>query len=121
MTDIQRLQSSARMSQAVIAPMGRTVYLAGQVAADRTQPTGQQTQQVLDKIDALLAQCGTSRHHLLSAQVWLLDIADFDDMNTVWDAWVPAGQAPARACAQSPMAKPDIRVEIQVVAWCPPV
>jgi len=120
MTDIYRFQTSKRMSQAVVAPAGRTVYLAGQVATDRTANTGQQAEEVLAKIDALLAQCGTSKAHLLSAQVWLADIKDFDEMNAKWDAWVPDGHAPARACVQSHMAKPDIRVEIQVVAWCPP-
>ena len=120
MTHIRRFQTSKRMSQAVIAPAGQTTYLAGQVATDRTRNTAGQTAEVLEKIDALLAQCGTSRTHLLSAQIWLADINDFDDMNAVWDAWLPDGHAPARACIQSPMAKPDIRVEIQVVAWCPP-
>lgn len=120
MSKIQRFHTSSRMSQAVVAPSGTTAYLAGQVATDRTKGTGPQTAEVLAKIDALLAQCGTSKEHLLSAQVWLADINDFDVMNAVWDAWVPVGHAPARACVQSPMAKPDIRVEIQVHAWCPP-
>lgn len=120
MTKIQRLHTSARMSQAVVSPSGRSAYLAGQVATDRSRGTREQTQEVLAKIDTLLAQCGTSKEYLLSAQVWLADINDFDVMNAVWDAWVPAGHAPARACVQSPMAKPDIRVEIQVHAWCPP-
>ena len=121
MNTIQRFHTSARMSQAVVARSGNTAYLAGQVATDRSLGTREQTQEVLTKIDALLTQCGTTKEHLLSAQVWLADIQDIDAMNAVWDAWVPAGQAPARACVQSPMAKPDIRVEIQVVAWCPPV
>lgn len=120
MTDIHRLHTSKRMSQAVMAPTGHTVYLAGQVATDRTTKTGRQTVEVLAKIHALLAQCGTSKAHLLSAQVWLADMADFDDMNAEWDEWIPDGHAPARACVQSLLAKPDIRVEIQVVAWCPP-
>ena len=117
---IRRVQTAARMSQAVMAPSGRTCYLAGQVATNRLLGTREQTVEVLAKIDALLAQCRSSKEHLLSAQVWLADMADFDVMNQVWDAWVPAGQTPARACVQAAMAKPDIRVEIQVVAWCPP-
>lgn len=120
MTDIRRFQTSKRRSQAVIAPTGRTAYLAGQVATDRANNAGRQTAEVLEKIDVLLAQCGTSKAHLLSAQAWLADIKDFDDMNAEWDAWVPDGRAPVRACVQSSLAKPDIRVEIQIVAWCPP-
>lgn len=106
------------MSQAVIAPTSGIVYLAGQVATNRASGTGAQTAEVLSKIDALLAQCGSAKENLLSAQIWLSDIQDFSEMNAVWDAWVPSGQAPVRACVQSALAKPDIRVEIQVVAWC---
>ena len=82
---IRRVQTAARMSQAVMAPSGRTCYLAGQVATDRAQGTREQTVEVLAKIDALLAQCRSSKEHLLSAQVWLADMADFDVMNQVWD------------------------------------
>jgi len=113
---IKRLQTNARLSQAVIHGQGSTVHVAGQVASDRQQDVTGQTRQVLQRVDALLSECGTNRKSILSAMVWLADIQDFDAMNEVWDAWIPPGCAPARACVESRLAKPDIKVEIQVIA-----
>lgn len=114
MSTIKRLGTGTRMSQAVVH--GDTVYLAGQVASNRELDAQGQTAEVLVKIDALLKEAGTDRLRILTATVWLADINDFDVMNTEWDAWVPPGAAPARACVESHLAKPDIKVEVQVVA-----
>jgi enamine deaminase RidA (YjgF/YER057c/UK114 family) len=43
-------------------------------------------------------------------------MSDFKEMNQVWDNWVPAGHAPARACVQASMARPELLVEISVIA-----
>jgi len=112
---IERIEVGPRMSQAVIH--GDTVYLAG-IVADRRAGTSvaDQTTQVLQRIDDLLAKAGTDKSKLLKANIWLRDIATFDEMNSVWDKWVSAGNTPARACVESRMAAPDILVEIQVVA-----
>ncbi len=112
--DVRRIGAGARMSQAVVH--GGVVYLAGQVAKRREEDVAGQTRQVLAAIDELLAAAGSSRTRMLSATVWLARIADFDAMNAVWDAWVPAGHAPARACVESRLARPDILVEIRVIA-----
>lgn len=113
---IERLHAGPRMSQAVIH--GQTVYLAGQVAAGA--PGGSvaaQTQEILAKIDALLAEARTDKSRLLSATIWLTDIATFAEMNRVWDAWVVAGAAPARATVVSArLASPEFKVEIAVIA-----
>jgi len=115
MAQIQRLESNQRMSGAVIH--GDVVYLAGQVPRDLNLPITEQTQQVLEKIDGLLAQAGSDKHHLLSAQIWLKHIdRDFAAMNAVWDAWVPEGGSPARATVQADLAHADVLVEIMVVA-----
>ena len=114
---IKRLQSGPRMSQAVIH--GRTVYLAGQVAHDPKADVHAQTTQVLAAIDRLLAEAGTDKTHILSAQVFLSDIDTFADMNRAWDAWVPAGHTPARATIEAALATPDYRVEIMVIAALP--
>lgn len=115
MAQIQRLQSNARMSGAVIH--GDVVYLAGQVPNDLSLPVKEQTQQVLDKIDAILAEAGSNKGQLLSAQIWLKNIdRDFASMNEIWDAWLPEGGAPARATVQADLAKPEVLVEIMVVA-----
>ena len=110
---ITRIQPGARMSEAVIH--GGTVYLAGQVGEPGDDVTAQ-TKTTLAEIDALLAQAGTDKSKILMATVWLADIADFEAMNAVWDAWVPAGHAPARATGESALATPDYKVEIIVVA-----
>ncbi|MGI9246639.1 MAG: RidA family protein [Steroidobacteraceae bacterium] len=111
---IQRLQVGPRMSQAVVH--GDTVYLAGQVAADPSADVPGQTRQVLDAIDRLLAEAGTDKTRILSATVYLSDIATFAQMNAAWDAWVPAGNSPARATVEAKLATPAYKVEIVVVA-----
>jgi enamine deaminase RidA (YjgF/YER057c/UK114 family) len=111
---IKRLEVGKRLSQAVIH--GDIVYLAGIVADDYGADAKTQTTQILDKIDRLLADAGTKKHKILSATVWLADMGDYDAMNSVWDAWVPTGEAPARACVEAKLANPNIRVEIRVTA-----
>ena len=114
--DITRIQSGPRMSQAVVH--GGTVYLAGQVAADSGADIKAQTQSVLDKIDAMLGESGTSKANLLQAVIYLSDMRHFKAMNEVWDAWVAEGHAPARACIEARLASPDLLVEIGIIAAC---
>ncbi|MGX1692222.1 RidA family protein [Brevundimonas naejangsanensis] len=110
---ITRIQPERRMSQAVIH--GDTVYLAGQVGEPGDDVVAQ-TRTALAEVDALLAQCGSDKSKILSAQVWLADIADFAAMNSVWDAWVDAANPPARATCEAKLATPDYLVEVLVVA-----
>lgn len=114
---IVRLDQNARRSRAVIA--GGMVYLAGQVADDKTLDIGGQTRQVLQKIDDLLAQAGTTRDRLVTAQIWLASMSDFAGLNAVWDAWVVPGETPTRCCGKVELADPDFRVEIVVTALLP--
>ncbi|MDX6748925.1 RidA family protein [Geminicoccaceae bacterium 1502E] len=112
---IQRIQCGKRMSQAVIA--NGMVFLAGQVAADKAGASvTEQTQNILDRIDALLKEAGTDKTKLVSATIWLTDIRTFDEMNAVWDAWLPEGGAPARATVESRLAATHYNVEIGIVA-----
>ena len=114
---IKRLHVGPRMSEAVVH--NGTVYLAGQVAADPSQDTAGQTLPLLlwaAWCAGLLAECGSDKTKILSAQIFLADIADFAAMNSMWDAWVPAGHTPARATVESKLAAPKYRVEIKVVA-----
>ena len=111
---ITRHHTNQRMSQIVIH--GDTVYLAGQVAKDPNADITLQTQQVLQKIDALLAEAGSDNSRILSAQIWLTSMGHFAQMNEVWDAWVPEGHAPGRACIEARLASPDLLVEIGIIA-----
>lgn len=110
---IIRLQPDNRMSQAVIH--GSTVYLAGQVGEPGDDVTAQ-TRTALAEIDALLAEAGSDKSKILSATIWLADIADFGAMNAVWDAWVDPANPPARATSEAKLATPDYLVEVIVVA-----
>ncbi len=110
---ITRHHSNQRMSQIVIH--GDTVYLAGQVATDSSADIKAQTGQVLQKIDDLLAEVGSDKSKILSAQIWIANIGHFSQMNEVWDAWVE-GDPPARACIEARLASPDLLVEIGIVA-----
>jgi enamine deaminase RidA (YjgF/YER057c/UK114 family) len=111
---IERLETKARMSR--IVKHNGTIYLCGQVAADATKDITEQTQTMLDKVETLLEQAGSSKEHMLSATIYLNKMADFAAMNEVWDAWVPAGHAPARACVEAAMARDVLLVEISVIA-----
>jgi enamine deaminase RidA (YjgF/YER057c/UK114 family) len=111
---ITRHHSNQRMSQIVIH--GDTIYLAGQVASDAGADITVQTQQVLQKVDALLTEAGSDKTKILSAQIWISNIGHFAQMNEVWDAWVPEGHAPARACIEARLASPDLLVEVGIIA-----
>jgi enamine deaminase RidA (YjgF/YER057c/UK114 family) len=119
MTDIQRLHSGARISKAVIH--GGLIYLCGQTAKGSDSAMGNitaQTTEVLSRIDGLLAEAGSGRTRLLTATIYLRDMADFAGMNAVWDAWLADRQAgaPARATVQAALATDSLRIEIVVVA-----
>lgn len=115
---IERIETKQRMSRIVIH--NDTVYLCGQVCKDATAGIAEQTETMLEKVDALLLQAGSGREHMLSATVYVRDMKDFAAMNEVWDAWVPEGHAPARACVEARMARPELLVEISVVAALKP-
>lgn len=111
---IQRFDVGPRMSE--LAVHNGVAYLAGQVPEDTSLDIVGQTGQVLEAIDALLAQAGTDKTRILRAQIYLADIADFAGMNQAWDAWVAAGHTPPRATVQAPLADPGWKVEIVVTA-----
>jgi enamine deaminase RidA (YjgF/YER057c/UK114 family) len=111
---LQRLHVGPRLSQVVIH--GDTVYTAGIVADDPNADVGGQTGQILDKIDRYLKEAGTDKTKIMMATIWLSDIRYFEEMNAVWDIWVPKGNTPARACVESRLATPKYKVEIRVIA-----
>ena len=103
-----------RMSKIVIH--NDTVYLCGQVAKDSNADIKEQTLTMLEKVDDLLAQAGSDSEHIISATIYIKDMKDFAEMNEVWDAWVVEGYSPARACVQASLARPELLVEVSVVA-----
>jgi enamine deaminase RidA (YjgF/YER057c/UK114 family) len=113
MADIKRIECGSRMSMAVVH--NGIAYLAGQVGKPGESVT-EQTREVLAQVDRLLAEAGTDKTRILTAQIWLADMNDFAEMNAVWDAWVPQGNCPARATGEAKLATPDYKVEVIVTA-----
>ncbi len=113
MSDITRIHSGARMSQGV--KFNGMIYLAGQVGTPGDS-VADQTKACLDQVDSLLAELGSDKTRILQTTIWMADMADFSEMNGVWDAWVPQGHTPARACGESKLATPEYLVEVMVIA-----
>ena len=117
MSTIGRKQSNTRMSQVVIHQ--GVVYLSGQVFPEflaGSPSIEEQTQGVLARIDELLLEAGTSKSKLLTAQIWLGDVAEFDRMNAIWESWIDPANPPARATCGVTLGHPNVRVEITVTA-----
>jgi enamine deaminase RidA (YjgF/YER057c/UK114 family) len=120
MTDIERRHTSARMSK--IVRHDGIVYLCGQTAAGSPNAEAEiagQVAETLARVDALLEEAGTDRSRLLSATIHLRDIEHFAAMNAVWEAWIPAGCAPARTTVEARLAAPELLFEVTVVAATP--
>ncbi|MFK5998174.1 MAG: RidA family protein [Rhodobacterales bacterium] len=113
MSDIQRINPGPRMSQAVIH--NGIIWLAGQVGTPGA-PVADQTRDMLASVDALLSENGTSKSRILQATIWLADMADFAEMNAIYDAWIDPANPPTRACSEAALATPDYKVEIIIVA-----
>ena len=118
MPDIRRIDITQppgpRMSRAVVH--GDRVFLAGLTAADTSQDVQGQTRQILERIDHYLREAGTSKSKLLTANLWIKDMALFAEMNSVWNAWFDPANPPARACVKADLARPELLVEIMVTA-----
>ena len=110
---IQRHGSTRRYSDSVVH--NGTVYLV-EVPSNLDADITGQTENLLASIERLLAQAGSDKSRLLMATIYLADMADYSAMNAVWDAWLPEGSAPARACVQARLANPEFRVEIVLTA-----
>jgi enamine deaminase RidA (YjgF/YER057c/UK114 family) len=115
MSDIRRIGAGPRMSKAVVR--GNAVYTAGQVA-EKTKggSVADQTREILGLIDTLLVEAGSEKSKILSATIYLSDIATFAEMNSVWDVWVDKDNPPARATVEAKLVTPDYKVEIAVIA-----
>jgi enamine deaminase RidA (YjgF/YER057c/UK114 family) len=109
---VRRIEAGPRMTQAVVH--GNTVYLAGQVGAGKT--VAEQTRDILANVERLLKAAGSDKSKLLQAIIWLADMKDFAEMNSVWDKWVDGQNTPARATGEAKLAGPEYKVEIIITA-----
>lgn len=110
---IQRHGTTQRYSDSVVH--NGTVYLV-EVPANLDADITEQTQNLLASIDTLLAQAGSDKSKLLMVTIYLSDMGDYDGMNAVWDSWIPAGCAPARACLEARLANPKYKLEMVLTA-----
>lgn len=111
---IERIETGQRMSK--IVKHNGVAYLCGQVGDGTT--IAEQTRECLSRVEALLETAGSSPEQILQAIIWVADMTDFAEMNAVWDAWLPEGHAPARACGEAKLARPELKVEIIITAAC---
>lgn len=109
---IERIHTATKLSK--IVKHNGVAYLCGQVGEGST--VSEQTKECLARVDRLLDEAGSSRKSILQAIIWLADMSDVAEMNAVWNAWVPSGFAPARACGESKLARSGLKVEIIVTA-----
>ncbi len=115
---IRRIATDKRRSRAVV--YNGMVFLGGMTADDRSQDIAGQTRDTLAKIEGFLAEAGTDKSQLLTAQIWIKNLErDFEAMNAVWNDWTAPNAAPTRATAQCEMGAPDVLVEIIVSAAVP--
>lgn len=115
-TSIERHGLGARMSHINIYG-GETIYLAGQVAQQKAGASiREQTEEILANVERHLQSVGSSKNRILQATILLCDMKDFDEMNSVWDAWVPEGNAPGRACYEAKLNRPALGIELIVIA-----
>lgn len=112
--DIQRINPRKLWSDVVIHD--GVAYLCGQVTKSLDLDIKGQTETMLEKVDALLEQAGSDRAHILSATIYLKDVADKQAVNEVWEAWVPQDRPPARLLVQAELGHPQFLVEISVIA-----
>lgn len=111
---IIRIDTTPRMSR--IVEHNGTIYLCGQTAKDATKNITEQTITTLEKVEELLKKAGSDKKHIISVTIYVRDMKDFSAMNEVWDAWVEEGFQPARACVEARIARPELLVEMSVVA-----
>jgi enamine deaminase RidA (YjgF/YER057c/UK114 family) len=109
---IERIETGVRSSK-IVKHRG-VAYITGQVGEGAT--IQEQTTECLRRVEELLVKAGSSKEQMLRATVWLADMSEFNGLNEVWNAWVPEGHAPARACGEAKLARAELKVEIIVDA-----
>ena len=112
--NIQKINSTEVMSAITI--FNQVVYLSGQVPKTTEPDISLQTKDVLATIDALLAQAGTDKSRLLSAQLFVKNLEDFPQINAIWVEWMRGCVPPSRATIQADLVNPDWLIEIAVTA-----
>ena len=119
---IERHEAGPRFSEMTVANFGngKLIFISGQVAENTSLDIAGQTREVLGFIDRLLEHAGARREHIASARIYLASVGDYAEMNSVWDAWVAPGHAPARSTIGAKLINSGYKVEIEVTAAIAP-
>jgi enamine deaminase RidA (YjgF/YER057c/UK114 family) len=99
-----------------LVEFGNLVFVAGTTADDRSASCKGQTEEVLRKIEKLLAEGGSSKSRILWCNVWVNDMREKEQMDAAWQAWVDPSNKPARATVEARLGTPDTKVEIMMIA-----
>lgn len=113
MTDIQRVNPTARWSDLTIFN-GIAHFV--EVPADASEDIHGQVKQVLFQAETTLLNGGSDKSRILSATIYITNFNNLAALNTAWEAWLPAGCAPSRACLKVELVDPKYLVEIAFVA-----
>jgi enamine deaminase RidA (YjgF/YER057c/UK114 family) len=100
---------------------GDTLFLSGLVSRrgkDYSVVTGDMAAQmkvIAESASGILAAAGMSLRDVVSARVFITDVAQADAMNTAYRTWFPR-DPPARATVRAALTSPDYLVEVTLVA-----
>jgi 2-iminobutanoate/2-iminopropanoate deaminase len=103
----------------------RLVFVSGQGAVDPAtgrrvgDTVEEQTAQCLRNVQAILEAAGSSLQHVLRCGVFLVDMREFQSMNTVYQRMF-GDHRPARTTVQvAGLPGEGLRVEIDAIAYVP--
>ncbi|WP_372880762.1 RidA family protein [Psychromonas sp.] len=111
--DIKRINPSANWSDVTV--FNKMAHFV-EVAEDESADMAGQIEQVFAQADEMLASVGSDRSRILSVTIYVTDFSNMAIFNNAWQAWLPEGCAPSRACLKVELADPNYLLEIAFVA-----
>lgn len=111
---IKRFESNGRYHNVI--QYHDLLFLSGQTATDAGYDIVTQSEAVLKKTEEILERYGSDKEHILHVDVYLQRQEDVSVFNEIWDQWVIKGCEPTRACMVAKLGRPQILVELVVIA-----
>lgn len=99
-----------------------TLYISGQIALDPT--TGNlitdtienETKQVMENLKAVLEAAGMTFENVVKSSIFIKDMNDFANINTIYGSYLNEKTAPARETVQVAGLPKNVNVEISMIA-----
>ena len=125
---MERIGQPPRLADGRSVPLSPAVrvdnllFLSGQLGLDDSgalvsDDIGEQTQQCIRRIAAVLALAGSDLSKIVKATLWITEASEFGVVNSVW-AETFGEWPPARSTVVSQLLIPGARIEIEVIATC---